>query len=90
MKSIETTIREIVAETASADISAVTPTATIQDLGIASLDAIEMLFQIEEKYDVEITDRDVDLRTATVTRLVEVVESRLALKAAPPAVMPAT
>ncbi len=63
MQSIQTRVFGIIADTANIDIEAVAPATTLHDLGVASLDAIEMLFMIEEKFGIELNDRDVDLRT---------------------------
>ncbi|MEJ0100767.1 MAG: acyl carrier protein [Pseudomonadota bacterium] len=74
MQSIQARVFGIVADTANIDIEAIVPDTTLRDLGVASLDAIEMLFLIEEKFGIELNDRDVDLKNATAAMLVEAVE----------------
>ena len=80
MKEIESTVVDIVAEAAGVDSAAVSKTATMKEAGIASLDAIEILFQLEEKFDVLLSETDIDLGTATVVDLVHAIETKLAVK----------
>ncbi len=74
MQSVQSRVFGIIADTANIDIEAIASANTLKDLGVASLDAIEMLFMIEEKFDIELNDRDVDLKNATAAMLVEAVE----------------
>jgi len=57
------------------------------DLGLDSLDMIELLFKIEEVFDLEIPNEDL-VQIATVGDVIAYVERRLAAKAAAPAPMP--
>jgi acyl carrier protein len=82
MNDVTTFVFATLARAAGVDVSAVQATSTIQQLNIASLDAIEILFDLEEKYDLEFGDRDVDLGTATAADLVAAVEQALARKSA--------
>jgi acyl carrier protein len=82
MNDIQSTVIDIVAQAASVDPSAVPMTATLKDSGIASLDAIEILFQLEEKYDVQLGENDIDLGSATVPDLIAAVERAIARKQA--------
>jgi acyl carrier protein len=67
----------MIAETAGVGLEKIQPDTTIRALGVASLDAIEMLFRIEEQFDIQLNDRDVDLKAATATALVKAVERAL-------------
>lgn len=53
------------------------------DLGLDSLDMIELLFKIEEVFDLEIPNEDL-VQIATVGDVIAYVERRLAAKAAAP------
>ena len=86
MNDIRASIYEHIARTASIDVSSVRPTTTIKELGIPSLDTIEMLFQIEEEFDVRLADSDVNIATATAADLVTAIEHALERKSAPVAV----
>jgi acyl carrier protein len=71
--SLETKVRNILAEQLGVDLGEVTPDARIlDDLGADSLDVVEMVMSIEEAFDIEVPDEDVeDLRTvADVERYV--------------------
>lgn len=71
--SLEVKIRSLVAEQLGVAAETVTPAANIlDDLGADSLDIVEMMMAIEEQFDIEVPDEDVeDLRTvADVERYV--------------------
>ena len=84
MNEVKTFVFAALARTAGVDVSAVQATSTVRELNIPSLDAIEMLFELEEKFDLQFADRDVDLGTATAADLVAAVEQALARKSAVP------
>ena len=67
-------IRSIVAEQLGVDLSEVTPEASIfDDLGADSLDVVELVMTLEDEFDIEVPDEDVEgMRTiADVERYVE-------------------
>ena len=71
--SLEIKVRNIVAEQLGVDVGEVTPDARIlDDLGADSLDVVEMVMSLEEAFDIEVPDQDVEeLRTvADVERYV--------------------
>ncbi len=75
------------------DPATITPDQALrEDLGLNSLDAIELMFKVEEEFDLEIPDADLQ-RLRTVGDLVSYLEGRLggasASAAAPPAAAPA-
>jgi acyl carrier protein len=63
--SLEQKVRNIVAEQLGVDLSEVRPDASIlDDLGADSLDVVEMVMSLEESFDIEVPDEDVEaLRT---------------------------
>lgn len=77
MHHVQSQIFAIIANTASVDVASIESHTTIRDLGVASLDTIEMIFKIEETFDIELSDRDVDLHSATAATLVAAVERAL-------------
>jgi acyl carrier protein len=83
MNDIKSVVFETIARTASVDVSSLRHSSTLKELGIPSLDAIEMLFELEEKFNLQLGDRDVDLGTATAADLVAAIEQALARKAVP-------
>ena len=71
--SLELKIRSLVAEQLGVGAETVTPAAHIlDDLGADSLDIVEMMMAIEEQFDIEVPDEDVEeMRTvADVERYV--------------------
>jgi len=71
--SLEIKVRSILAEQLGVDLAEVRPDARIlDDLGADSLDVVEMVMSLEEAFDIEVPDEDVEeLRTvADVERYV--------------------
>jgi acyl carrier protein len=81
LMNVHSTVVQNIARTAGVDAAALTPEATLRDLGIASLDALELLFELEEKFDLQLKEEEIDLGTATIAQLVATLESALARKA---------
>jgi len=60
-QEMEGRIRSIVAEQLGVDLGEVTPNASIlDDLGADSLDVVELMMAIEEAFDIEVPDEDVE------------------------------
>ena len=58
---LETRLRAIVAEQLGVDLAEVTSNADIlQDLGADSLDVVEMMMSIEDAFDIEVPDQDLE------------------------------
>ena len=64
-------IREILNENLDIDPADVTPEASLEDLGIDSLDTVEMVMELEDKLDMEI---ELDKKVATIGELVDFIE----------------
>lgn len=73
---------EIIAKQAKIDIDTIKVESTLKDLGIASLDAIEVIFDLEEHFDVTLPNEDTDFDNGTVGQLVEAIDRQLAAKQA--------
>lgn len=63
MKATETELLDLIAQEAIIDRAKLTREATLEDLGISSLDLISMLFELEEKYGVIIEEGDMPQMT---------------------------
>lgn len=72
----------IIAEHGKIDPATITPESTLKDLGIASLEAIEIIFDIEEHFDITLPDRDPNFDTDTAQGLIDAVDQALQQKAA--------
>ncbi|MBV8649825.1 MAG: acyl carrier protein [Alphaproteobacteria bacterium] len=61
------------------------PSTKLADLDIDSLDLVEVMFEIEEKFDVSLSQSHQEARTATLADVAGWIEQQLAAKAAAPA-----
>ncbi len=77
-------VLSIMAEKGRVERTALTPDAKLADLGIASLDVIEIVFAIEDRLGVEIPFNANDARTEFVT-VGDVLDAVRAVVAAKPA-----
>ena len=69
-------IQELVAEGLNIDAEKVVPTASFkEDLGADSLDLVEVIMALEEKFELEIEDEDAE-KIATVEDIIKYIESR--------------
>ena len=82
--SVRKTVFSIIAKEAGIDESRVTLDSTLKDLDIPSLDAVQIIFEIEDRYSIQIPERDPDFDTESVQGLVDTVEKLLTEKAADP------
>lgn len=89
MSSVQETIFAIISREAGVDIGKISLDSTLKDLEIQSLDAVQIIFEIEDHYKITMPDRDPNFDTESVKGLVEAVEKLVAEKqtaaAAPPA-----
>jgi acyl carrier protein len=82
MSSVQETIFGIISKEAGIDIAKITPESTLKDLEIQSLDAVQIIFEIEDHFKITLPDRDPNFDTESVKGLVEAVEKLLAEKQA--------
>jgi acyl carrier protein len=80
-EQINDQVNEIVARHAKCDVGVLKPSSTFKDLAVASLTAIEIIFEIEEKFDITFPDQDANLGTDTLQHLIDIVTAALARKA---------
>ena len=74
---------EIIAKQAKIDVAIIKPESTLKDLGIASLEAIELIFDIEEHFDITFPDQQgANFDSDTAQSLVDAVQTTLDAKAA--------
>ncbi len=53
-ESVETVLRRMIAKQVNVDPAAVTPEASLDALGVGSLDLVEIIMSIEDEYDVTV------------------------------------
>ena len=88
MSQVQDTVFGIIAKEANVDVGKITLDSTLKDLEIASLDAVQIIFEIEDHFKITMPDRDPNFDTESVKGLVETVEKLLAEKAANPPAPP--
>ena len=82
MSSVQETIFGIISKEANIDLKKITLDSTLKELEIQSLDAVQIIFEIEDQFKITLPDRDPNFDTESVKGLVEAVEKLLAEKAA--------
>jgi acyl carrier protein len=82
MSSTEQAIYDIIAKTCNIERSRITLDSTLKDLDVHSLDAVQVLFEIEDRFDISVPEREDQYSAGTVRDLVEGVDRLLAEKAA--------
>ncbi len=76
MSSVEDKVKDIIVEQLGVDKSKVTPEASfIGDLGADSLDTVELVMALEEKFKMEIPDEDAE-KIKTVGDAISYIKSK--------------
>jgi acyl carrier protein len=76
--STQQQIFDLIAKQAKIDVATIKPESTLKDLGIASLEAIELIFDIEEHFDITFPDQQgANFDTDTAQSLVDAVQKAL-------------
>lgn len=72
-ETLEEVLRGMIAKQAHLDPSAITPASVLSELGVTSLDLVEIIMTIEDKYDVTIPVDAVETWNSykTVANLIE-------------------
>jgi len=84
MSSVQETIFDIISKESGIDRAKITPEATLKDLDIQSLDAVQILFEIEDHFKITMPDRDPNFDTESVKGLIDTVEKLVAEQPANP------
>ena len=82
MASIEDTVLDIIARETRVPRERITLDSTLKDLDVQSLDAVQVIFEIEDHYKIELPDRDPNFDVESVRGLVQAVEKLIAAKCA--------
>ena len=81
MSEVRDKIIQIIATECEVDASIIVPDASLDDLGISSVDLVQVMFQIEEEFDVYLADEEVGADTESVGQLLDAVEKLIEAKA---------
>ncbi len=79
MSGHENELIEIIAEEALIDREKLNPAATLEDIGLDSVDLVSVVFAIEEKYGIEIAE-DAFERTDTLGQVLVKIEALIDAK----------
>jgi acyl carrier protein len=88
MSQVQDTVFGIIAKEANIEVSKITLESTLKELDIQSLDAVQIIFEIEDHFKITLPDRDPNFDTESVKGLVDAVEKLVGDKPAgeaPPA-----
>ena len=69
--------KEIMIDTLNLDGADIKPEATLKDLGVDSIDAVELVMALEEAYDLKIADEEVAV-LEKVSDIVEIIDKKCA------------
>ncbi len=68
-------VKDIIADKIGCKREEVVPEATFQGLGLDSLDAVELIMMIEEEFDIQIDDSEVE-NLKTVGEIIKIIEDK--------------
>ena len=80
MSSTDQIIFDIIAKTCSIERGRITLDSTLKDLDVHSLDAVQVLFEIEDHFNISVPEREDQYSAGTVRELIEGVDRLVAAK----------
>jgi acyl carrier protein len=80
VSEVEAKIREFIAKEGSIPVEQVQSTSTLKDLNLESLDAVQIIFAIEEHFQIYLPYDNIDVERQTVADLVQTVEGLVQAK----------
>ena len=81
MSSTEQIIFDIIAKTCSIERGRITLDSTLKELDVHSLDAVQVLFEIEDRFDIAVPEREDQYSAGTVRDLIQGIDRLLLAKA---------
>jgi acyl carrier protein len=79
LAAYEEELLALVAEEALVDTDKLVKTATLEDIGLDSIDLVSIVFAVEERYGVEITE-DAFARTDTLGQVLDKLQTMIAAR----------
>ena len=77
---IEKRVKEIIAKEINADPSQIKRESTLEDAQIESIDLVQIMFAIEEEFDIYLADEDIGFDVENVGVVIDAVERLVAKK----------
>ncbi len=81
MDTLQQTIIEVIATEGRIPIETIHPDSRLSDLKIDSLDVVQIIFELEDRFDISLPDRDPAVDTESVAGLVAAVKRLIAERA---------
>lgn len=81
MSEVHEKIKAIIAREVSIDPATIKPESTLSDLQIESVDFVQIMFRIEEEFDIYLADEDLGIDVQNVGTVFEAVDKLVAAKA---------
>jgi acyl carrier protein len=85
MDNTQDAVFAIIAKEAHIPVETISLESTLKDLQIDSLDVVQIIFELEDRFGITLPDRDPTVDTESVRGLVAAVERLVAEKASAPA-----
>jgi acyl carrier protein len=83
MTSLKDTVLDIIAKEGRVDRASITLESTLRDLDIHSLDGVQIIFTLEDTFDICVPEDQVQHATGTIAELIQGIEQLVAAKNAP-------
>ena len=80
MVDVEQTVMDIIAKEGSVPRDKIALDATLQDLDVHSLDSVQIIFALEDKFGITVPDDQAQHATGTVRQLIEGVRQLILAK----------
>jgi acyl carrier protein len=79
--SLEAELIDLIAKEALVDVDKLKKDATLEEIGLDSVDLVSVVFAIEDKYGVTIGENDLE-KTATLGQMLDLITAKIDEKAA--------
>lgn len=74
--SVEDKVKSIISDQLEVDASKLSAETTFEDIDADSLDIVELVMALEEEFDLEISDQEIEENIKTVGDVVKYIESK--------------
>ena len=81
MTDVSERVKDILAEECAVDRAALEDSARLEDVGISSVDMVQVIFAIEEAFNVSIGEEDMGLELETVGEVTSAIQRIVAAQA---------
>ena len=79
--SLEAELIDLISKEALVDVEKLKKDASLEEIGLDSVDMVSVIFAIEDKYGVSIGENDLE-KSATLGQMLTLIETKIAEKAA--------